>query len=1020
MSDTFFDAPFRCWQPAATVETMPMDAASPHDGVFFATHQPTLALKRGIGEEGGAPVAEESILDDLERARQDIVLLPVTGEAGTGKSHFVRWLYRRLEVRSSNERRRIVYIPKSDTNLRAVIGLILEGLEGEAFDKLRSDLTTAVEQLDENVATKFLVNQLALKVETTPAAEDEPDYEIRSHLRANLRPLLADPWFEERFIAPGGVVDRLVREALHGRGTDDKDEPFEFRGEDFNLTIAEISQAGLKARNLYQLLHGNLEVRRVAADLLNEQLQPAIQRLFGVSDRQLFDVMIEARQELLRRGYELFLFIEDFTILQGIQRDLLDAMVNPPEHFIEAKRLCPIRVVMAVTTGYFRRLGLQTVATRAGFEGNEYNLDVEIEVGGEFDWEHLYQFVGRYLNAARQGAAVLNGAYDAVAEDPSAWVPNACETCKNKAPCHAGFGSTESGYGLYPFNREALGRMVESQTGGRFDPRKIMGRVLYYTLFEHSDDVLNQTFPSDVYLERFLHGEYAERFAPDPQMIAALERVAPGRGKKLANVYAFWGDRNDSVSDVATPVFEAFMLERPSVEISLPRKSERKRTEPEEDAHGPLNDDLGELRAWSLGGHQLDQRLTLKLRRQLYASVMEHIPWGTLLRRETDWASSQSGRLRLTSFQIANAGAGALGTDTIVVPIEAGPETALLLQDVIRFLYHRGWNFPTGAEALVRYQGCVDRWAQEVISQLTPPSADLAIAVEDLVIEGRVLGLDSASDRPEALLEVLFTPAPQILEQDGRSPEWTKLLALAAEEGGRAAKRTELRAFVLAAASASQGASGQPIACDVTAVLPALKEAARTWEPRAADPSTRKKLEAHHKSLRERLPEAVDRERARLLDWASKIEHHFGSTSLQDVARALLESAHAAVTAGVFRPGGGDQKLRSAVRSAAAVAEAIDRAPALAAELTAAKPGKALALIAENRENAIAATTEMIAESERFLRETAASVDREVSDQGSGASGGDRAQEVLDALDALETNLATALALEERAAGEDA
>ena len=292
---------------------------------------------------------------------------------------------------------------------------------------------------------------------------------------------------------------------------------------------------------------------------------------------------------------------------------------------------------------------------------------------------------------------MLNQAYDAQASDPSGWVPNACEPCNNRAPCHEGFGSTEDGYGLYPFNREALKRMVESQTSGRFDPRRIMGRILYYTLFEHGDDVLNEAFPSDGYLARFLQSEYAERFAPDPQLISTLERAVPGSGKKLANVYAFWGDANDRVSDVATPVFEAFMLERPSGDIGYsPRqiKKPKTRTDDAEEGFGPLNEDLGELRAWSQGGHQLDQQLTLKLRRQLYASVMECIPWGTDLRRATDWASPKNGRLRLTSFQIENAGKGALAGDTIIFSIEAGSDTALLLQDVIRAIHHGGWGFP--------------------------------------------------------------------------------------------------------------------------------------------------------------------------------------------------------------------------------------------------------------------------------------------------------------------------------------
>ena len=311
----------------------------------------------------------------------------------------------------------------------------------------------------------------------------------------------------------------------------------------------------------------------------------------------------------------------------------------------------------------------------------------------------------------------------------------------------------------------------------------------------------------------------------------------------------------------------------------------------------------------------------------------------------------------------------------------------------------------------MRYQAQVDRWAREVIAQLAPPKTDLSIAVEDLVIEGRALGLDGASDRLEALLEALFVPAPSSVDPDGRSGEWKKLIALAGEEGGRAAKRSDLQAFVLAAASASQGAIGQPIACDATAILPGIKQAIRTWEPGDTDPSIGKKFQAHHGSLRDRLPGAIDRERERLLEWAGSLERSLGSASVADVASAILETANAAVTAGIFRPVGRDQELRHAVEKAVEFAEIVDNAPALVTELAGAKPGKALALIAEDREEAMAATAALIAESERFLRETAMAVERDITAQGSGGVGGDRAQAVLDALEALDFHLATASAL---------
>ena len=419
MSDEVFESPFVCWTPARAAETMLVDAVSPHDSVFFATHQPMRAFRRAIGEEtGGESVEEQQVFEDLRLAAQPLVIMPITGEAGTGKSHLVRWMYRRMQAFAAQDAmpRRLVYIPKSDTNLRQVIRLILEGLEGEAFERLRTGVDTAVDRLDESQAGKWLVSNVALRVEGDTGSPDEPDPDIRAHLRANLRPLLVDPWFERRFVAEGGVVDRLVREALEGRRSEDKDEPFEFRAGDFDLTIADIQKANQKARELYRLMHSDEDVRRVAAELLNEQLQPAIHQLFGVSERQLFDVMLQARRELLGRGVELVLFIEDFAILQGIQRDLLDAITEAPTRD-GVSVLCPIRVVMAVTTGYFRRLGLQTVATRAGFAGSEYNLDLSLEGEGGLSRSDLERFVGRYLNASRVGQQELEAAFERAGRD---------------------------------------------------------------------------------------------------------------------------------------------------------------------------------------------------------------------------------------------------------------------------------------------------------------------------------------------------------------------------------------------------------------------------------------------------------------------------------------------------------------------------------------------------------------------------------------------------------------------------
>ena len=307
MPDEAFEHRFRCWEPRFAAETIEMDAASPHDGVFFATHHPVRLWQRAIEERtGGVLVSEEQPIAELLDPPASILLMPITGAAGSGKSHLVRWLYRRLlATEEGADRRRIVYVPKQNTTLRDVIHLMLEGISGKDVDELRASLDAATSSLDPEQARKKLLGDLGLRIEADTIDLPGEQGEIREYLRSNLRSLLVDPFFERRFAAEGGVLDRLVREAMDGRREGDKDEPFEFSPDDLNLTLPDIKKANAEAQDLYTLLHGDVGARREAAALLNDHLQPAIEALFGVPQEQLINVMRQARAQLLAQGLEL-------------------------------------------------------------------------------------------------------------------------------------------------------------------------------------------------------------------------------------------------------------------------------------------------------------------------------------------------------------------------------------------------------------------------------------------------------------------------------------------------------------------------------------------------------------------------------------------------------------------------------------------------------------------------------------------------------------------------------------------
>ncbi len=140
--------------------------------------------------------------------------------------------------------------------------------------------------------------------------------------------------------------------------------------------------------------------------------------------------MTQVREEYHRQGKEIVLLIEDFALIQGVQRDLLDAVVEAANRDGKTT-LAPIRTLMAVTTGYFGKLD-ETAATRiqAG-TGFVYHLDVPFgpEETGRTE---IASFVGRYLNAGRVGREALEFANDDK-------IPNKCLTCPLRTECHEVF-----------------------------------------------------------------------------------------------------------------------------------------------------------------------------------------------------------------------------------------------------------------------------------------------------------------------------------------------------------------------------------------------------------------------------------------------------------------------------------------------------------------------------------------------------------------------------------------------------
>jgi hypothetical protein len=488
--------PAACWEAREAPAIIPVEAESTSNGVFLATHTsiPILLRDRVESAVGGTIVDEHNLRRAVEELPADQPIIPILGKSGTGKSHLIRWL--RINLKP-NDATRLIFVPKHRMSLRGILELILEHATSERAAELRAKVAAASDAAaDETTAQLRLRNELAVLVETRGADKDgtPEENDLRAFLASaeGLPALLGDPVFRRRLLADNGPIARLVREKLSGKGSEDKEDAFGFTAADLDLSVDDVSKAGVDAASVASALASDAPLRDLAAKMLNEQLGPAVSEVFGIGGDDLKQLLVELRLDLHKQGLELLLLIEDFSIFQGIQGGLIDAITLLPT---ETLALCPMRVVMAVTTGYFVNQMPETVYTRTY---KVFDLELPADKTAPFD---PARFAARYLNAVRVGSQEIDK--HRTDESPE---PNHCLQCPVRDKCHQAFGEVE-GVGLFPFSRTALDRAIRSQSkGDAFIARDVLTRVLRPVLHRDQTELDEGHFPSTGFESDFRTG----------------------------------------------------------------------------------------------------------------------------------------------------------------------------------------------------------------------------------------------------------------------------------------------------------------------------------------------------------------------------------------------------------------------------------------------------------------------------------------------------------------------------------
>ncbi|MET7803509.1 protein DpdH [Micromonospora chersina] len=816
--------PAACWNADAVFSIIPVEAETPSDSVFNATHSALPILRREkIDRHAGAVVDENALLDAVHQQPADYPVLPILGRSGAGKSHLVRWLRMNLELKPGT---RLVFVPKHRTSLRGILELVLQHAPQARAAELRRRVDAAVDSLgNEQEARLRLRSELATLIETRgaqPGVHSSEEVELRQYLASSLPALLLDPWFRSSLLADNGAIARLVKEKLRGKDETNKDDAFGFTADDVRLSVDDVRHASREAQDIAGALASDDELPRLAAAMLNEQLSQAVSAVFGLGGDDLKNLLVELRLELAREGAELLLLIEDFSIFQGIQGGLIDAITLVPSADLA---VCPMRVVMAVTTGYFTNHLPDTVKTRTFVA---FDLDLPGGIDRQVD---AAAFAAPYLNAVRVGAAALEAARR-VGDD----VPNACVECPVTDRCHSAFGAVD-GVGIFPFNRESLVRAIRSKSGvdGGFVARDVLTRVLRPVLHRDRDAVAAGDFPTEFFAREFATG--AEGLL-DIEDEARLERSEdpPSTNERRKRLVRFWGSQGGA-QNLAGTIHQAFNV--PAVEgLTTERKVAKRPRLRSEDADivnpAPAPEIpmlVAAVDRWIETG-EIQQGVRNELRRIVHALVVERIDFDDGCWGRAAWTdpSRAMPAFPQTAIYLGESPKGAEGR-LVGLTIQGGASRdARALRALAWYSKTGSWRLVPNGAALQRlaYEK-LEEWSTSVSQRLLPDreseSPELVAVVYALDAGAQILGVpgayrDDLVDRVAAIVDMG--------ETGGKGGEaWPAFapLVTSARTGGvaAAADREQLRNRLLRLASFSQG--GKPLALDIPRITRALKQA---------------------------------------------------------------------------------------------------------------------------------------------------------------------------------------------------
>lgn len=882
-----------CWNPEHVSDIVNIDADFVPDAVFWAVDTETpLPFRQGEGALVEA-VSSTELASRFLDPRFTHYQLAIHGPAGVGKSHLIHRLRQHIQGRTDLE---ILSVRRLETNLRAILEKLVERLPLDRRSHYRQELDKAAPSLaSAEVQFATLTDSLARAIqEDLPRDDSGIPHESEAALIGRLPNMLRDPHLrQKKFLQPAEVIPELVDRLFSNRSGKRIEERVVFARNNLPLLGINVQDCSLEAREAISLFSFDSATRVPwVLAILNRNLDRAIAQAQNFSGARLGDLLSEIRGHLKRQGKELILLFEEFARLQGYDAAMLEALLVQGD-----AELCNVRWAIACTSGRFRELP-DTVRSRMNAV-----VDMETEPA-PFE---LAKFTGRYLNAIRLGRAALD---DAFSHEPRE-LPNACGSCEHSVSCHGAFGTTDEGFGLYPFNQSAIRVMARTsgaETDDRFNPRTFQKAVLRQILTDGADAIRANNFPNKLLLDK-LGGPTLDAFEQ-----GRLQEKAGHQFDRYLALVELWNDRR--LSDLPDSLLASFGL-RPLGGLGAPGETEagqraavQKSTPPairtqQRPAAVPAADpELRQLNQWANGG-VLEERLAQMLRELLFELVDDAIDWDSIgLLPSTFAGKNKAFQVRSIKFVRQETSGGQGGKVRLELPLtqddSAFIRTAQALQALLLFRRTRNWEQAKGTEGLAAVLELAESCAAEVVSQISQLRGDQTAwdpigGAVDLVILGSALAghLTASSTTDEAIMDAIFKQIPPdcSFSEDGLIRLYKRL------HKDREDLQNLLRAHATGAKGGASGRFLNPIS--LHEALRAFRY--RKWQlnrsPQKLDEPYDKVGELYEYAVAN-LRESLEHERHTRLQWLQRIEQAFGAVANRQAIVDAVECTIGSVAAG--------------------------------------------------------------------------------------------------------------------------